>query len=105
MRSKKHLLCLFSLAHTMLFTTCKKHYISRRESEVQWRFTEILRLEETFGDHLVQAPCLDQGQLEQVVQDHVQSCLWILSKDGHSITTLNSFFQCLATVTLNFSYA
>lgn len=37
------------------------------------RITEQLRLEETPGDHLVQSPCLDQGQLKQTAQGCIQS--------------------------------
>lgn len=49
-----------------------------------------MRLEKTSQDHVVQPPCLEQGQLKQVAWDHVQldsECGWRL----HSLSVQYSF--------------
>lgn len=65
-------------------------------------FTEQLKLEGTFDDHLVQGPCQEQEYLllDQVVLSPIQTehehfqC-------GESTTTLGDLLHCLTTFTVN----
>lgn len=58
---------------------------------LRWEVQEV-----TSGDHLIQPLSPQQGQLQQVAQDHIQAGVEYF-QDGDSTTCLDKLSQCLIT--------
>jgi len=70
---------------------------------MQIKITELMSLERTSRDHLVEIPSSGQGQLQKVALCHVQLGFEI-SRDGYSTTPVSKLFHPWSTKSIVFFF-